>query len=86
LDAIRVLDAIREVGLKVPEDISIIGYNDSSLTTVSEVKLTSIKHPKEELGREAARFMINMIKGRIEKPRLVYQPELIIRSSCRKLV
>ncbi|HEX3048791.1 MAG TPA: GntR family transcriptional regulator [Bacillota bacterium] len=84
-DAIRALEAIRMAGLKVPEDISIIGYNDSTLTTFSEIKLTSIKHPKQELGQEAARLIISMIQGRIEKPRLVYQPELIIRSSCRRI-
>ncbi len=85
LDAIRALEAIRQAGLKVPDDISIIGYNDSGLTTVSEVKLTSVKHPKREFGLEAAGLMISMIKHRIEKPRMVIQPELIIRSSCRKI-
>jgi GntR family transcriptional regulator of arabinose operon len=86
LDAIRVLDAVRQAGLKVPEDISIIGYNDSSLATVSEVKLTSVKHPKTELGREAASFMVSMVKRRIEKPKSVIVPELIIRSSCGRIV
>lgn len=85
MDAIRALDAIRQVGLKVPDDISIIGYNDSGLTTVSEVKLTSVKHPKRDLGLQAASLMINMIKRRIEKPRMIIQPELIIRSSCRNI-
>lgn len=85
LDAIRALEAIRQVGLKVPDDISLIGYNDSGLTTVSEVKLTSVKHPKRDMGLEAAGLMISMIKHRIEKPRMIVQPELIIRSSCRKI-
>ena len=86
LDAIRVLDAIRQAKLRVPEDISIIGYNDSSLATVSDVKLTSVKHPKAELGREAASFIISMVKRRIEKPRSIIVPELIIRSSCYRIL
>ncbi len=85
VDAIRALDAIRQAGLKVPDDISVIGYNDSGLTTVSEVKLTSVKHPKRDFGLQAASLMINMIKRRIEKPRMIIQPELIIRSSCRSI-
>lgn len=83
--AINIMEAIREEGLKVPEQISIVGYDDSSLAVASEIKLTTIKHPKADLGRQAARFIIDMLEGRIEKPRLVYQPELIIRSSCRSL-
>lgn len=85
MDAVRALDAIRQKGLKVPDDISIIGYNDSGLTTVSEVKLTSVKHPKRDLGIQAASLIISMVKRRIEKPRLIIQPELIIRSSCRRI-
>lgn len=85
MDAVRALDAIRQLGLKVPEDISVIGYNDSGLTTVSEVKLTSVKHPKRELGIQAASLIISMVKRRIEKPRMIIQPELIIRSSCRRI-
>ena len=83
--AIRILEAVREEGIKIPDQLSIIGYDDSSLAVASEVKMTTIKHPKAEMGRQAARFIIDMMEGRMEKPRLVYQPELIIRSSCHNL-
>jgi GntR family transcriptional regulator, arabinose operon transcriptional repressor len=83
--ALKVMEAVRDEGLRIPDDISIIGYDDSSLAIASEVKLTTIKHPKAEMGRQTARFIIDMVENRIEKPRFVYQPELIIRSSCRNL-
>jgi GntR family transcriptional regulator, arabinose operon transcriptional repressor len=83
--AIQVLEAIRDEGLKVPDDISVTGYDDSYLAVASEVKLTTVKHPKTEMGRQAARFLVDMVEGRIEKPRLIYKPELIVRSSCRSL-
>ncbi|MGI6285138.1 GntR family transcriptional regulator [Neomoorella humiferrea] len=83
--ALQVLEAIRHEGLKVPEDISLVGYDDSSLAVASEVKLTTVKHPKAEMGRQAARLLIDMLEGRMEKPRLVYDPELVVRSSCRSL-
>lgn len=83
--AMQVLQAIRDKGLKVPEDISVVGYDDSNLATASEVKLTSIKHPKAEMGRQAARFIIDMVERRVEKPKLVYTPELVVRSSCRSI-
>jgi GntR family transcriptional regulator of arabinose operon len=83
--ALEVLEAIRHAGLKVPQDISLIGYDDSLLASASEVKLTTFKHPKAEMGRQAARFVIDMLNGRIAKPSLTYPPELIIRSSCQTL-
>jgi len=83
--AMQVLHAIRDRGLKVPEDISIVGYDDSSLAVASEVKLTSIKHPKGEMEYQAARFIIDMIEKRVEKPKLIYTPELVVRSSCRSI-
>jgi GntR family transcriptional regulator of arabinose operon len=83
--AIRILEAVREEGIKIPDQLSIISYDDSSLAVASEVKLTTIKHPKAEMGRQAARLIIDMLEGRMDKPRLVYQPELIIRTSCHNL-
>jgi GntR family transcriptional regulator of arabinose operon len=83
--AIKVMEAIRNENLKIPQDISIIGYDDSSLALASEVKLTTIKHPKAEMGRQAARFIMDMVEKRVEKPSFIYQPELVIRNSCRNL-
>jgi GntR family transcriptional regulator of arabinose operon len=81
--ALKVMEAIRDEGLRIPDDISVIGYDDSSLAIASEVKLTTIKHPKAEMGRQVARFIIDMVEKRVKKPRFIYQPELVIRNSCR---
>lgn len=83
--AIQVIEAIRHSKLKIPQDISLVGYDDSNLAVATEVKLTTIKHPKEEMGKRVASMMINMINGDEMKPTFVYQPELMIRSSCKIL-
>lgn len=83
--ALSVIEAIRDEGLKIPDDISIVGYDDSNLATASEIKLTTIKHPKKNMGRQAAQLLIDMLKCHVDKPSLVYQPELIVRSSCRNI-
>jgi GntR family transcriptional regulator of arabinose operon len=80
--ALKAIEAIRDEGLGVPEDISIVGYDDSHLATAAEVKLTTIRHPKEEMGQHAARTMIGMIESRVENPSFVYAPELVVRTSC----
>jgi len=81
--ALQVLDAVRDEGLRVPDDVSLIGYDDSTLAVASEVKLTTIRHPNAEMGRQAARLLLDMLTDRSRKPHFVYRPELVLRSSCR---
>ncbi len=80
--ALHAMDAIRDEGLDIPGDISIVGYDDSHLAVASEVKLTTIRHPKEDMGERVGRSMVGMIEGNVENPSYVYQPELVVRSSC----
>jgi GntR family transcriptional regulator of arabinose operon len=83
--ALLVIQAITDKGLRIPEDISIVGYDDSISPMHSEVKLTTIRHPKKAMGVQAAKFMVGMLTGRMEKPQFVYQPELIVRNTCRNI-
>ncbi|HEY0828068.1 MAG TPA: GntR family transcriptional regulator [Bacilli bacterium] len=86
--ALHLLGAIRHCGMSVPLDISLVGFDDSNLATATEVKLTTLSHPKSQLGTEAAELLISMIEG---KHRLdqqnpivkIHKPELIIRESTR---
>ncbi|MGA9175453.1 MAG: GntR family transcriptional regulator [Thermoactinomyces sp.] len=85
--ALAILDVIRGMGLKVPRDISVVGYDDSHLAEASEVKLTTVKHPKTQMGEMAAKLLIEAVEKRnqghiIES--VVFQPELIVRSSTGK--
>lgn len=83
--AINVLNLLRELEIKVPDDISIVGYDDSYLTEASEIKITSVTHPKMEMGIEAAKWIVaaveNSEKDTGEKRQKVYEPELVIRNS-----
>lgn len=81
--AIQVIEAIRRSNLKIPQDISLVGYDDSNLAVATEVKLTTIKHPKEEMGKRVAHMIIDMINREANDPYFVYEPELVIRSSCK---
>ena len=71
--------------MKVPDDISIVGYDDSISLMQSDVKLTTILHPKKDMGIQAARYMIGMLDGRLEHPQMTYRPELIVRNSCKNI-
>ncbi len=86
--AVRMMDIIREAGLQVPQDLSIVGFDDSFLATATEVKLTTIVHPKIELGIKAAETLMDMKERKIDSQSVgvvQYEPELIIRESTREL-
>ncbi|QGQ96331.1 GntR family transcriptional regulator [Paenibacillus psychroresistens] len=85
--AVNLLEVVRKLGLSVPEDLSMVGFDDSALATATEVKLTTLTHPKTEMGVAAADLLIAMIE---QKPmnrsplQRIFVPELVIRSSTRK--
>lgn len=80
--AIQVIHFLRSLNLTIPEDVSIIGYDDSFLTEASEVKLTSVSHPKMEMGMEAAKWIVDAVeKKNSVPPSVVYKPKLVIRNS-----
>lgn len=80
--ALRVIDNCRRENIKIPKDLSIVSFDDSTLAVSSDVKLTTIKHPKEDMGIRAAKCIIDMIEGRIDNPQYTYTAELIVRDSC----
>lgn len=80
--AMGVMDAIRSRGLRVPEDVSIIGFDDIPQAAMVRPALTTVRQPLEEMGRLATQMLIDQLKnpekefGRIELP-----TQLIVRDS-----
>lgn len=74
-----------EQGIKVPEDISIIGIDDSNLATYCEVPITSAKNPIKDLGKIAALEMLEMIKGHPVPKATELDPQIVNRHSVRMI-
>ncbi len=81
LVAIGVLKAAKEMGIRVPEDLKIIGFDDTELCEVVTPPLSSIHQPIEEMGRAAARALLKMIEGEESTRSYLFSPSLIVRSS-----
>lgn len=79
--AVLLMDAAAACGLRVPEDLSVIGFDDSSLAAASGTKLTTLTHPKTAMGELAARQLIGMIERGETPGDTVFEPELIERDS-----
>lgn len=84
-EAIRALEAC---GKRVPEDVSVTGYDNSFIAENNKVRLTTVAHPQERLGEMAARLLLDLIRDSAvagEQTKILIEPELIIRDSCRKI-
>ncbi|MGM0675635.1 MAG: substrate-binding domain-containing protein, partial [Spirochaetota bacterium] len=78
--AIGVMHAVRERGLRVPQDVAVVGFDDIPLAAFPEIDLTTIAQPKEEMGRTAARLLIEAAQAQV-----MLQPELIVRGTSRRI-
>lgn len=82
LMAVAAMDRLQHAELRIPEDINIIGYDNTSLAAMRHVSLTTVNQPRREMGRRAAECLIERIEhGRKAPVRHVMSPELIPRST-----
>lgn len=82
LSAIGAIWAFREEGLRVPEDISVVGFDDIPVAAYIHPRLTTIRQPLKEMGQIAAQTVIDQIEGKSEYvPEIVVEPELVVRGS-----
>jgi LacI family transcriptional regulator len=81
--AIGLMSVARDLGLRVPDDVAVVGYNDTELAPLLPVPLTSVSLPVREMGREAVDRLVSVLDGdgtRVPTSR-VYVPRLVVRSS-----
>ena len=80
--AIGVLLALRQSGRRVPEDVAIVGFDDSLFANTLLPPLTTVRAPTEQVGIQAVRQLVRVIQGEEVESRLVLSTELTIRQSC----
>lgn len=82
--AFMVVSIAHSLNLKVPEDISVIGFDDSQIARIMNPKLTTITHPKQKMGIDAAKLIIKLINNHNQfedSDSIVYEPKLVVRNS-----
>jgi DNA-binding LacI/PurR family transcriptional regulator len=85
--ALGAMDVLKKKGVKIPEDISIVGYDDIWLGRICEPSLTTVRQPIFEMCESAVGVLLRSIRsGKVDSPqRLVLKPELVVRESCLRL-
>lgn len=83
--ALGVLLAVRERGLSVPDDVSLVGFDDITYACLSDPPLTTVRQPAREMGSAGARLVFRRLDGEVGPPEVVVvRPELVVRSSTAR--
>lgn len=85
--ALGVLSYFNSVNIKVPEDISVVGFDDSIFAEVSHPAITTIRVPAEQMGEMAAKLLLDGEQGEADNPKfkIVLEPELVVRHSVKAI-
>jgi len=80
INAIGAISALEEAGLRVPEDVSVIGYDNTSLAALAHVGMTTVDQPRHAMGRLAAQAVLERVRnGRTEPVRHLLHPKVVHR-------
>jgi LacI family transcriptional regulator len=81
LQAYGVLSYINECGLSVPNDVSLVGFDDIFYSSILKTKLTTVRQPVKELATETCKMTMKLIKGEACPKMIKLKTELIVRDS-----
>ena len=84
MTALKILEAAEERGVRIPEDVSLVGYDNIAFTALSRIHLTTVSQHKFQQSRIAVERLLEKIGGSRSNTVDLLEPELIIRSTCAK--
>jgi DNA-binding LacI/PurR family transcriptional regulator len=83
LMALGAVLALRDAGRRVPDDVAVIGFDDSNAALMSRPPLTTIRQPLEDMAAEMAKLLLTHIDDPDSKPTsVIFEPTLVVRKSA----
>jgi len=83
LSAIRTMEVARDLGLRVPDDVSVVGFDNVPESALTEPPLTTVSQPIHQMGAEALRMVVDLIQGTPRDAHLRLPTSLVVRGSTR---
>jgi DNA-binding LacI/PurR family transcriptional regulator len=83
LSALGFENAVLAGGLRIPEDVAIIGFDDIERGEYAAIPLTTIRQPSDLIGKQAMELLLRLMERRETVHRRILQPQLVVRQSCR---
>ncbi len=82
LTALGFQKAVMEKGLRIPEDIAVVGFDNIDASGTAPIPLTTVHQPTEQIGSLAVKVLADQQKGEVAQKRYILKPELVIRESA----
>jgi LacI family transcriptional regulator len=79
--AVDLVEAVQGMGLRVPEDVSVVGFDDDRRAAACRPPLTTVRHPVRQVCRSGTHLLVDLLEGRPVQGPPRWQPELVVRSS-----
>jgi DNA-binding LacI/PurR family transcriptional regulator len=84
--ALGAIRAVRRLGMSVPGDVSVVGYDDSALMTCTDPPLTTVRQPIDAMGRAVVSTLVQQVDGgTVASAELLFEPELVVRGSTARV-
>lgn len=81
--ALETIAVARSLGLRVPEDLSVVGFDNVPESALADPQLTTVEQPIQQMGREAVRLLVELIKDPLQPAaRVILPTRLVVRQSC----
>jgi DNA-binding LacI/PurR family transcriptional regulator len=81
MTALGVLDVFRSRSIRVPKDISVVGFDDLLIASYTHPPLTTVRQPKRQMGQIAMEMLLGLVSGTDSESIIKVQGELIVRES-----
>jgi DNA-binding LacI/PurR family transcriptional regulator len=81
LVAVGLIDRLEQDGVKVPDDLSVVGYDNTFVAGLNHIMLTTVNQPRHEMGREALQLLLERAAGRTTRATRLHEPRIVVRST-----
>ncbi|WP_368192638.1 substrate-binding domain-containing protein, partial [Bifidobacterium pseudocatenulatum] len=83
--AMGVYEAARQLGLRIPEDLSVVGFDDVQTAAFLGPALTTVRQPLQDMARAAVRMLVEALSTDVIQPHIIMPTSLVVRNSTQQL-